>query len=42
MAGLLVCAWKLARFHPTPKPSYNVEITVHGPDGKIIPIVSHR
>jgi hypothetical protein len=42
LAGLLVCSWKLYRFRPVTTPHYNIEITVHGPDGNIIPIISHR
>jgi len=42
LAGLLVCSWKLYRFRPQSQPHYKVEITVHGPDGKTIPIVRPR
>jgi len=42
LAGLLVCSWKLYRFRPATTPHYTIEITVHGPDGNTIPIVSHR
>ena len=42
LAGMLVCSWKLYRFRPGATPHYKIEITVHGPDGKTIPVVSHR
>jgi hypothetical protein len=42
LAGLLVCSWKLYRVRPVTTPHYTIEITVHGPDGNTIPIVSHR
>jgi hypothetical protein len=42
MAGLLVCSWKAYRARPQATPHFTVEITVHGPDGKTIPIVSRR
>jgi hypothetical protein len=42
IAGLIVCSWKLYRFRPQQQPHYTVEITVHGPDGKTIPIVRPR
>jgi hypothetical protein len=40
-AGLLYCSW---RVHQTKfaAPRYQVEIVVHGPDGKVIPAVRHR
>jgi hypothetical protein len=42
MAGLLVCSWKVYRFHPDKEPRFTIEITVHGPDGNTIPIVGRR
>jgi hypothetical protein len=40
-AGFLFCAWQVHRSRSVAA-HYKVEITVYGPDGKIIPPARHR
>jgi hypothetical protein len=41
LVGLLMCTWRVYRNRPE-NLHYNVEITVTGPDGKIIRPIRHR
>jgi hypothetical protein len=40
-AGFLFCSWQVHRSRNVAA-RYKVEITVYGPDGKVIPAARHR
>lgn len=42
IAGLLYCSWRVHQTKFAAAMHYNVEIVVHGPDGKVIPAVRQR